>query len=223
MKRLCGPKNHLCKVGRPDLVLFVKFIANYLYNWWWLETWKEVISWTSCATWQRYSPVYTTPLSSTDMLMLLVPFVVRFRAESCLLSIGNTSTKESCVNKTKSLTLHYKTLLYVSVTLVQNWVPPLNYTLSRQLCVWICTFYISLKSPVSSILRNCLLVPSDRQWVRQTVPLWSKCLLAEGNLRTDKHTCTVCMLACICFYKLNRSTYRPAVSYFLTVGCCGLW
>lgn len=32
----------------------------------------------------RYLPVYTTPLSSTDMLMLLVPLVVRFRAVSGL-------------------------------------------------------------------------------------------------------------------------------------------
>lgn len=32
-------------------------------------------------------PVYITPLSSTDMLMLLVPLVVRFKAESCLLSV----------------------------------------------------------------------------------------------------------------------------------------
>ena len=53
---------------------------------------KEVMSWNSHVTWQRYSPVYTTPLSSTDMLILLVPLVVRFRAESCLASVRKTTT-----------------------------------------------------------------------------------------------------------------------------------
>lgn len=47
-----------------------------------------------------YVPLYTTPFSSTDMLMLFVPLVVRFRAESCLPSKQtNKQTKRSQVSR----------------------------------------------------------------------------------------------------------------------------
>lgn len=95
----------------------LKCVARLILLSEWCETLKEAISSTSCGARQRYLPVYTTPLSSTDMLMLLVPLVevVRFRAESCLLSTWKTATISDITFTNLIAHLSSKTCLYYSV------------------------------------------------------------------------------------------------------------
>lgn len=79
----------------------------------WHRMFKEDLVSTSC---RWYPPVYTTPLSSTDMLMLLVPLVdvVRFTAESCLLSMRRKCTESGKNYQKRSRTKKASKLLVPS-------------------------------------------------------------------------------------------------------------
>lgn len=143
----------------------------------WHETLKEGISSTSCATWQRYLPVYTTPLSSTDMLMLLVPLVVRFRAESCLPS--KRRRQQSAAALTKHNHLHCSFIQLKAARCLCNTSPELtshliiyslnqigktsasNFKTQYALTAQRTSFNISLKSPVFSLQENSLHIISD--------------------------------------------------------------
>lgn len=150
------------------------------------------------------------------MLMLFVPFVVRFRADSCLPSarktIGYFFIIIFCPNSVKNLTQKTQIEWSAQVFILAN---------KHILCdLFLNHLYKNISVKFYRLLRNSLRVPSDSQKPRRTFAIRSKMPLAHNNPHKETHTCKACLHAC-CSYKLNRSTYRPAASAFLTAAVCG--